>query len=119
MRHRVGGKRLGRDINHRQALLKSLSTALILNKKIETTLAKAKFVKSYVEKLITKANNPKNYSLVKYLTAKLNNNLATKKLLAEVAPVFGSRKGGYTRIVKLPQRSGDNAAMARIELVEN
>jgi large subunit ribosomal protein L17 len=107
------------------ALLKNLTTSLVLKDKMETTLAKAKFVKPNVEKLITYANHAietgdkvKRYNAVKMLNTKLTTNEATKRLLEEVAARFKDIKGGYTRIIKLPNRDGDNAPMARIEFVK-
>lgn len=117
MRHRVVGKKLGRNTAHRVALLKSLSAELIEHGKINTSLAKAKYVRPYVEKLITKAKNDTSFHTQKLLMAKLDRDEAVRTLF-EIAPNYKSRKGGYTRIVKTGNREGDNSERARIELVD-
>jgi large subunit ribosomal protein L17 len=125
MRHRVGGKQLGRDKDHRKSLLKNLSVQLIENEKISTTIVKAKFVKPYVEKLITKAkeyiatdDKIKQYNTVKYLRARISNESAVKKLVTDLATKFEKRPGGYTRLVKTGFRDGDNAPTARVEFIK-
>ena len=118
MRHRYAGKYLNRDTPHRMALLKNMATSLINNGKIETTLAKAKSVKPYVEKLVTKAKNSTGFTTVKYLKAKLATEESVRNLLEKVAPLYTERKGGYTRVTRLPNRVGDNSLMARIEFVK-
>src|SRR3989304_2677821 len=117
MRHRVSGKKLGRDTAHRKALLRSLSISLTEHGAITTTLAKAKYVKPFFEKLITRAR-AKDELAVRELRRHLANEGAVRKLIDEIAPKFSKRPGGYTRIVKLSNRDGDNAAMARLELVQ-
>ncbi len=117
MIHRVKEKKLGRDAAHRKALIKNLSTSLVMHKKIETTLAKAKYLRPFIEKLITKAKQSQDFTAVKYAKNKLTTNDAVNALFKEVVPLFEKRQGGYTRIVKLPERVGDNAKMARIEFV--
>lgn len=116
MRHRVSGKTLGRSKDHRKALLRNLSDALVLKGSIKTTVAKAKFVRPYVEKLVTRAKS-KDINTVKYAKTRLFTNEAVRKLVDEIAPQYSTRPGGYTRIVKLGFRDGDNAEMARIEWV--
>jgi large subunit ribosomal protein L17 len=117
MRHRVIGKKLSRDKDHRQALIKNLSSSIILNGKIETTLTKAKFIRPLVEKLITKAKD-NSFNTLRILRTKINNEDALRKLITEVAPSFINRNGGYTRILKTGKvRKGDNAEMAVIELL--
>lgn len=117
MRHRVVGKKLNRDKDHRQALLKNLASSLILNGKIETSVIKAKFMKPFVEKLITKAKDG-SYNSVRLLRSRIGNEEALRKLISEIAPSFKERNGGYTRIKKLGViRKGDNSEMAMIELV--
>lgn len=117
MRHRVARKILGRDSAHRASLLKNLATSLVVAGKIETTLAKAKFVKPYVEKLVTKAKAGANFNNVKYLKTKLTTDEAVRAILEKVAPEFADRNGGYTRIVRTRNRDGDNSTMARLEFV--
>lgn len=117
MRHRISGKKLGRDESHRKALLRGLSISLVEHGSVTTTLAKAKYVKPFFEKLITRART-NNQLAVRELRKKLANEGAVRKLMAEVAPKFAKRPGGYTRIVKLGVRDGDNAEMAKIELIQ-
>ena len=118
MRHRVFGKRLGRDGGHKASLLKNLSIALLQHGHIETTLAKAKAVKPFVEQLITTAKID-SVSTARQLSASLFNNAsAVTKLRKDLGKGYASRKGGYTRIVKMGSRAGDQALMARLELLE-
>ncbi len=116
MRHKHGYRKLGRTSSHRKALLKNLSIALIQSGRIETTLPKAKELRSFFEKLITKARvGDSNAHRVVF--AYLQNKEATKKLMNEIAPEYKDRQGGYTRIIKTRVRRGDAAQMAFIELV--
>lgn len=116
MRHAVFGRKLGRDTNSRRALLNNLAGALIINGSVTTTLAKAKFVKPYVEKMVTSAKKDKLAS--KRVLASYLQKAAFDKLISEIAPGFDKRLGGYARIVKLSARRGDSAAMARLEFLE-
>ena len=118
MRHRVKTKTLHRDREHRLSLLRNLSDSLVLHENIVTTVTKAKYLRPYVEKLVTRAKVGNTFNNVKYMKAKLTTDDAVRKLLTDLGPRFASRAGGYTRIVKLGNRSGDNAQMARIEFVE-
>lgn len=116
MRHRHGYRKLGRTSAHRAALLKNLSISLIEHGKIETTIEKAKELRSYVEKLITIAG--KNDSNAhKAVFAALQSKEATKTLVNEIAPKYVDRPGGYTRINRTRIRRGDATTMAFIELV--
>jgi large subunit ribosomal protein L17 len=116
MRHRHGYRKLGRTSSHRAALLKNLSISLIEHGKIETTIEKAKELRSYVEKLITVAG--KNDSNAhKAVFAALQSKEATKTLVNEIAPKYVDRAGGYTRIQRTRIRRGDATTMAFIELV--
>jgi large subunit ribosomal protein L17 len=116
MRHRHGYRKLGRTSSHRAALLKNLSISLIEHGKIETTVEKAKELRSYIEKLITIAG--KNDSNAhKAVFAALQSKEATKTLVNEVAPKYVDRPGGYTRIIRTRIRRGDATTMAFIELV--
>lgn len=125
MRHRVKTKTLNRTSEHRHALLKNLSESLIKHGKIETTIDKAKYVRPYIEKLITKVKGLNKedklnmFNAVKYLKTKLITEEVINKLINEVAPKFTKRNGGYTRIIKTGNRPGDNAMKARIELLED
>ncbi|MBU1658608.1 50S ribosomal protein L17 [bacterium] len=116
MRHRHGYRKLGRTSSHRAALLKNLSISLIEHGKIETTIEKAKELRSYIEKLITVAG--KNDSNAhKAVFAALQSKEATKTLVNEIAPKYVDRAGGYTRINRTRIRRGDATTMAFIELV--
>ncbi|EKD99560.1 MAG: ribosomal protein L17 [uncultured bacterium] len=117
MLHRVKEKKLGRDAAHRKALIKNLSTSIIEYKQVVTTLAKAKYARPFVEKLVTKAKQNKNLKGQKFAEARLTTEKAVRALFDEIVPQFETRVGGYTRIVKLPQRGGDTAKMARFEFV--
>lgn len=117
MRHRVQNKKLSRDKDARRALLKGLATDLVEHGSIETTLVKAKFVRPYIERLITKSKE-KNFTTIKYVKAKLTKDSAARKLIDEIGPKFKSRPGGYTRIIKTRFRIGDRAKMAKIEFVD-
>jgi len=116
MRHRHGYRKLGRTSSHRAALLKNLTIALIENGKIETTVPKAKELRSYAEKLITVARTGEA-NAHKTVFAALQSKEATKKLMNEIAPEYKERNGGYTRITRTRIRRGDATTMAFIELV--
>ena len=116
MRHRHGYRKLNRTSSHRKALLKNLAISLIENEKIETTLPKAKELRSYIEKLITTSREA-DLNTHRIVFAKLQNKEATKKLINEIAPNYVGRNGGYTRITKTRIRRGDATLMAFIELV--
>jgi len=116
MRHKHGYRKLGRTSTHRSALLKNLAIAIINYEKIETTEQKAKELRSYVEKLITRARKG-DFNAHKAVFAALQDKASTKKLVEEIAPKYVDRNGGYTRIIKTRTRRGDAASMAFIELV--
>ncbi|SFV52941.1 LSU ribosomal protein L17p [hydrothermal vent metagenome] len=116
MRHRHGYRRLTRTSSHRAALLKNLSIALTKEGKIETTLPKAKELRKYYEKLITKASAG-DFNSHRAIFAMLQDKACTNKIVTEIAPQYSDRKGGYTRIIKTRMRRGDAAPMAIIELV--
>ncbi|MBN1939071.1 MAG: 50S ribosomal protein L17 [Candidatus Aminicenantes bacterium] len=116
MRHRLSGRKLGRTTAHREMLLRNLATSLIEKERVRTTVAKAKEIRPYIEKLITmgKAGTLAARRRALGLTTKED---AVTRLFETVAPRFSERNGGYTRIVKLGPRKGDGAEMAVIELV--
>jgi len=118
MAHRITHKKLSRDTNARRALLKNLATSLVLHERIVTTIAKAKAVRPFVEKLVTRARED-SLPTRRYLSAKLDTENAAKKMIELIGPTFKERPGGYTRIIKLAPRAGDNAKMAVLEFVEN
>lgn len=116
MRHKHGYRKLGRTSSHRSALLKNLAIAIIKSEKIETTLPKAKELRGYVEKLITKARVG-DFNAHRAIFSALQDKECTKLLVNEIAPKYVDRNGGYTRITKTRMRRGDAAPMAFIELV--
>lgn len=117
MRHGKKVNHLGRTDSHRKAMLANMASSLILHKRIITTLAKAKALRTYVEPLLTKAKNDTTHSR-RVVFAKLQNKEVITVLFREVAEKIANRPGGYTRIIKLENRLGDNASMAMIELVD-
>lgn len=122
MRHGNKNNALSRTASHRRALLANLGSQLITHKKITTTLAKAKALRTYIEPLITKTKNTASKEAIMHnhrvVFSYLNDKLAVKELFTVVAPKVASRPGGYTRIIKLGTRTGDNAELALIELVD-
>ncbi len=116
MKHHDRNRKLGRNSNQRKALLKSLSCSLIRDGKIKTTEAKAKELRSFVEKLVTKAQND-NQSSYRFIYSRIGNKTQTNNLIKEIAPKYKDRNGGYTRIIKLPIRKSDASKMAQIEFV--
>ena len=116
MRHRWGGRKLGRPTGHRLALLRNLMTDLIRYEHLQTTEPKASELRREVEKLIgtARANDLHARRLV---AAKLYDSTVVQKLFAEIVPRYQDRPGGFTRVVKLQPRRGDGAPMAQIELV--
>lgn len=130
MRHQVAGKKLNRDTGHRKALRLNLTRALLEKERIETTLAKAQFVRGNVERLITVAKRgidkakvtgkPEVGVAARRLAASRlgNNRKIVQKLFDVLAPRYADRSGGYTRIYKLGPRHGDNAEMVLLELVD-
>ena len=117
MRHNKAINHLGRKSGHRKALLANMATSLILNKRIETTVAKAKALKMYVEPLITKSKEDTTHSR-RVVFSYLKNKEAVTELFRTVAPKIADRPGGYTRVLKTGFRQGDGADMALIELVD-
>ena len=117
MRHNKAINHLGRKSGHRKALLANLATSLIINKRIETTVAKAKALKMYVEPLITKSKDDSTHSR-RTVFSYLKNKEAVAELFRTVAPKIADRPGGYTRVLKTGFRQGDGADMALIELVD-
>ena len=122
MRHGDKINNLGRKVAHRKALLSNLSSQLIIHKRIVTTLAKAKALRTHIEPIITKSKKVDSKDLTMHqhriVFSYLQNKDAVKELFTVIAPKIISRPGGYTRIIKLGIRSGDNAEKALIELVD-
>lgn len=122
MRHGNKNNNLGRKKAHRVALLSNLAIALITHKRIVTTLAKAKALRIYVEPILTKTKKADTKEAISHqhriVFSHLQDKAATKELFTVVGPKIASRPGGYTRIIKLGIRPGDNAEKAMIELVD-
>ena len=118
MRHKKKGRKLGRKVGNRKALLMNLACQLITYKKIKTTDPKAKELRSFVEPLITlaKKNNLHSRRLV---IKKIPKKSIVRILFEEIAPIFSDRPGGYTRITKLGYRDNDRAPVSVIEFVES
>jgi large subunit ribosomal protein L17 len=116
MRHRKQGRQLRRTSEQKLALMKSLAKALIERGAIETTEAKAKELRPFIEKLITKAKTGTLHNR-RLAGAKVPHRATADKLFQEIGPSFATRNGGYTRILKTGHRKGDGAEMARIELI--
>lgn len=117
MRHRVKGRKLKRTSSHRTALLRNLATSLLKHKKITTTVAKAKELRTFVEPMITRAKENTVHAR-RVINEDIKDRAVVKELFDEIVAKVGERPGGYTRIVKLGQRKGDAAEMAIIELVD-
>lgn len=117
MRHGKKVNHLGRKRGHRKAMLANMACSLIEHKRINTTVAKAKALKQFVEPLITKSKEDTTHNR-RVVFSYLKNKYAITELFREVADKVGDRPGGYTRIIKLGNRLGDNADMAMIELVD-
>jgi len=130
MRHRIKGKKLNRSSSHRKALRMNLATQLLTHGRIKTTFHKAKYIQGHAENLITiakrglakaeaKGDEAVAVHARRQAASHLNNNrVLVGKLFDEIAPLYAERAGGYTRILKLGPRKGDNAEMALIELVD-
>src|ERR1700761_5367746 len=117
MRHGKKHNHLGRTTSHRKAMMGNMATSLILHKRITTTLAKAKALRVYVEPLLTKSKDDTTHSR-RTVFSYLQDKDAVTILFREIAEKIANRPGGYTRIIKLENRLGDNAEMAIIELVD-
>jgi len=117
MRHRISGRKLGRRIGHRWLLYRNLVTSLLAYEKITTTEAKAKEIRGLTEKIITLGKDGSLASRRRVL-AFLTDKKVVDKVFNEIAPGYANRAGGYTRLVKLGPRSGDNAPMVQIQIVK-
>ena len=117
MKHGKKVNHLGRKVAHRKSMLANMACSLIEHKRINTTLAKAKALKQFVEPLITKSKTDTTHNRRLAFSA-LRNKYAVSELFREVAQKVGDRPGGYTRVIRLGNRLGDNASMAMIELVD-
>ncbi|TRW26329.1 50S ribosomal protein L17 [Flavobacterium zepuense] len=117
MRHGKKVNHLSRQSGHRKLMLANMACSLIEHKRINTTVAKAKALKQYIEPLVTKSKEDTTHNR-RIVFANLRDKYAVTELFREVAAKVGDRPGGYTRIIKLGNRLGDNADMAMIELVD-
>ena len=117
MRHRKKGRKLGRKSGNRRALLMNLGSQLIIHKRIKTTDAKAKELRSFIEPLITLAKKNTLHSR-RMILRKLPHKNIVKSLFEEIAPMYVERPGGYTRIIKLGYRDNDRAPVSIIEFVD-
>ena len=117
MRHRKKFNQLGRTTSHRKAMLSNMAASLILHKRINTTVAKAKALRTYVEPLITKSKDDTTHSR-RVVFSYLQSKEAVTELFREISIKIADRPGGYTRILKTGNRLGDNAEMCVIELVD-
>ena len=117
MRHRKKFNHLSRKSAHRKAMLANMACSLLMHKRIKTTLAKAKALRVYVEPLLTKAKNDTTHSR-RIVFSYLKQKEVITELFGDISSKILNREGGYTRILKLGNRLGDNAQMALIELVD-
>ena len=118
MRHRKVGRKLRRTSEQKLALMRNLATSLIESERIETTEAKAKELRPFIEKLVTKARTGTLHAR-RLATRHIQKRAAADKLFQEIGPKFVSRPGGYTRILKTGHRKGDGAEMAIIEFCQD
>ncbi|MDX2207906.1 MAG: 50S ribosomal protein L17 [Gemmatimonadales bacterium] len=116
MRHRVKGRQLSRTASHKRALMRNMAASLFEHEGITTTVAKAKELRPYAEKLVTLARRGDLHA-VRLVERKIKNRAILTKLFKQLGPRFAARPGGYIRILKLGHRPGDGAEMARIELL--
>ena len=117
MRHNKKINHLGRTSSHRSAMLSNMAASLILHKRITTTVAKAKALRVYFEPMVTRSKDDSTHSR-RIIFRDLQNKFAVTELFRDIAVKVADRPGGYTRIIKLGARLGDNAEMAMIELVD-
>ena len=117
MRHRVEGRKFGRETDARRLMMRNLVKSMVEHGQINTTLAKAKEMRRFVERVVTYGkNNPVHSRRLAYSV--LGDRDLVKKLFDDIAPAFANRNGGYTRVIKAGFRRGDNAPMAIIQFVE-
>ena len=109
----MGGRKLGVTSSHRRAMLRNMATSLFLHEKVETTSAKAKELRPFAEKIITQARLGRHYMVRR----QIHDKTVYKKLFEVLAPRYAERPGGYTRILRLSPRPGDNASRGQISLV--
>jgi large subunit ribosomal protein L17 len=118
MRHRNSGRQLSRNASHRHAMMRNMATSLLQHETIRTTVPKAKELRRVVEPLITMAKVD-SIGLRRLAHSRLRDDAVVEKLFADLGPRFKARAGGYTRILKMEPRPGDNADMALMQLVDS
>jgi large subunit ribosomal protein L17 len=118
MRHRNSGRQLSRNASHRHAMMRNMATSLLQHETIRTTVPKAKELRRVVEPLITMAKVD-TIGLRRLAHSRLRDDAVVEKLFADLGPRFKARAGGYTRILKMEPRPGDNADMALMQLVDS
>jgi large subunit ribosomal protein L17 len=116
MRHRYKGRQLSRTVAHRRAMLRNMAASLFKHDGVETTVAKAKELRPFAERLITLARRGDLHAR-RQVERHIKDRAVTGRLFGEIGPRFAGRPGGYTRILKLGHRPGDGAELARIELL--
>jgi large subunit ribosomal protein L17 len=116
MRHHNKNRKFGRTTNQRHALMKSLACSLIRDERINTTEAKAKEIRPFIEKIVTHGKTD-TVSSRRFISSKIGSEELANKLVSEISTKYADRNGGYTRIIKLPLRKTDASKMARIEFV--
>lgn len=116
MRHRIKGRKLSRTAAHKRALMRNMATSLFRHEGITTTVAKAKELRPYAERLVTLARRGDLHA-IRQAERRIKDREILGKLMHELGPRFAGRPGGYTRILKLGRRASDGAEMARIELL--
>jgi large subunit ribosomal protein L17 len=117
MRHQIKQKKLNRSSSHRRAMLANMACSLILHEQIKTTEVKAKVLRPYVERLVTKART-QTLAARRYIISMIKDKEAAEKLMSTLSARYNTRPGGYTRIVKIGYRHGDIAPIAYIEFVD-
>ncbi len=118
MRHQNHNRKFGRKTNVRRAFMRSLARALVMEGRIMTTEPRAKELRPYIEKMITRAKSGNAITNVRVLSSDMGGQLdVAQKLIRDIAPKYTDRNGGYTRIMKIPARASDGAPMALIEFV--
>lgn len=117
MRHKIKGTKLSRTSSHRKAMFANMTTSLVMNEQIKTTVAKAKALRPYVEQLITKARKG-TLAARRDIISRIGNKKAVDKLMSVLAERYKERPGGYTRVIKAGFRYGDMAPVAYIELID-
>lgn len=117
MRHKIAGRKLNRTSSHREAMFANMAAALVMNEQIKTTLPKAKSLRPFIEKLVTKAKQS-NLANRRMIISQIRDIPAAKKLVDILGKRYQNRPGGYTRIIKAGTRHGDMASIAYIEFVD-